>query len=154
MSGASRAFAFAFALVLSLGGGGGCTLSNLTPQARFSESVYTLNDAARWGQVDLAARSVSPKYKPRFEARRVAWGEGVSVAEVELLYQALAEDKESAVSEVSISWTDASGVNLHKSVLTQTWANEHGNFRLVDEKLKKGDPGLFAADSTTPTAPP
>jgi hypothetical protein len=120
-----------------------CTLSNLTPQARFQESVYTLNDAARWGQVDIAARSVSLKYKPKFEERRQNWGETVSIAEVELLYQALAEDKESAVSEISLSWTDASGVNLHKSFLTQTWANEHGNFRLVDERIKKGDPGVF-----------
>ena len=122
---------------------GGCTLSNLTPQARFQESVYTLNDAARWGQVDIASRNVSPKYKPRFEERRQNWGESISIAEVELLYQALAADRESAVSEISVSWTDATGVMLHKSFLTQTWANEHGNFKLVDERIKKGDPGVF-----------
>lgn len=129
--------------VLSLALVAGCTLSNLTPQARFQESVYTLNDAARWGQVDIAARNVSPKYKPRFEERRQGWGESISIAEVELLYQALAADKESAVSEISVSWTDATGVMLHKSFLTQTWANEHGNFKLVDERIKKGDPGVF-----------
>ncbi|MEY4509080.1 MAG: hypothetical protein RLZZ450_1202 [Pseudomonadota bacterium] len=128
---------------LSLALCAGCTLSNLTPQARFQESVYTLNDAARWGQVDIAAHNVSPKYKERFEERRQNWGESVSIAEVELLYQALAADKESAVSEISLSWTDASGVMLHKSFLTQTWANEHGSFKLVDERIKKGDPGVF-----------
>jgi hypothetical protein len=129
---------------------GGCTLSNLTPQARFQESVYTLNDAARWGQVDIAARNVSPKYKSLFEERRQNWGESISIAEVELLYQALAADKESAVSEISVSWTDASGVMLHKSFLTQTWANEHGNFKLVDERIKKGDPGVFYAATSGP----
>jgi hypothetical protein len=134
------------ALVLTLALAASCTLSSLTPQARFSESVYTLNDAARWGEVDIAVRIVSPKYKPRFEARRQGWGESISIAEVELLHQALAADKESAVSEVSISWTDAAGVMLHKSLLTQTWAKEHGDYRLVDERVKKGDPRLFASE--------
>lgn len=133
--------------LLSLLLSAGCTLSNLTPQARFQESVYTLNDAARWGQVDLAAHNVSPKYKPKFEERRKDWGESINIAEVELLYQALAEDKESAVSEISLSWTDASGVMLHKSFLTQTWANEHGSFKLVDERIKKGDPGVFYVEA-------
>jgi hypothetical protein len=136
------------ALALVGAASAGCTLSNLTPQARFSESVYTLNDAARWGQVDIAARNVSPTYKPRFAARRQNWGEGISIAEVELLYQALAPDKESATSEVSVSWTNGAGVVLRKSYLTQTWANERGNFRLVDERIKKGDPGLFASEDS------
>jgi hypothetical protein len=126
----------------------GCTLTQLTPQARFQESVYTLNDAARWNQVDFAARTVSPKYKSTFEKRRQNWGDSVNVAEVDVLYQALAPDKESAISEISLSWTDATGVMLHKSFLTQTWANEHGNFKLVDERIKKGDPGVFYVEAS------
>ena len=41
---------------------GGCTLANLTPQARFAESTNTLNDSTRWGRVDAALTQVSPKY--------------------------------------------------------------------------------------------
>jgi hypothetical protein len=126
----------------------GCTLTQLTPQARFQESVYTLNDAARWNQVDIASRTVSHKYKQNFQKRRQTWGESVNVAEVDVLYQALAPDKESAISEISLSWTDATGVMLHKSYLTQTWANEHGNFKLVDEHIKKGDPGVFHVEAS------
>ena len=125
----------------------GCTLTQLTPQARFQESVYTLNDAARWNQVDIAARTVSPKYKVNFQKRRQSWGESVNVAEVDVLYQALAPDKESAISEISLSWTDATGVMLHKSFLTQKWVNEHGSFKLVDERIKKGDPGVFYVEA-------
>jgi hypothetical protein len=125
----------------------GCTLTQLTPQARLQESVYTLNDAARWNQVDIATRTVSPKYKLSFQKRRQGWGESVNVAEVDVLYQALAPDKESAISEISLSWTDATGVMLHKSYLTQTWANEHGYFKLIDERIKKGDPGIFYVEA-------
>jgi hypothetical protein len=123
----------------------GCTLSQLTPQARFSESVYTLNDMSRWGQLDMATNNVSAKYKELFRTRHKLWGEGVNVAEVETVFQQLAPDKESAVSEIALSWTDAAGVNLRKSFITQHWANEHGSFRLVDESIKKGDPNVFAS---------
>ena len=131
-------------LMLALAPVAGCTLVNLSPQARFTESAHRLNDAARWGQVDMAAEEVSPTYRSRFLARRKEWGERVQIAEVELLYLQLMPDKEGAVSEISLSWTDQAGVMLRKSFLTQRWANERGNFRLVDELVKKGDPGVFA----------
>jgi hypothetical protein len=44
----------------------GCTLASLTPQERFKESTHTLNDASRWGRVDIASEQVSPKYRDRF----------------------------------------------------------------------------------------
>ncbi len=122
----------------------GCTLSNLSPQARFTESAYRLNDAARWGQVDVAAEEVSPNYRPRFLERRKYWGERVQIAEVETVYLHITPDKEGAVSEISLSWTDAAGVMLRKSFVTQRWASKRGNFKLVDEAVKKGDPGVFA----------
>jgi hypothetical protein len=125
-----------------------CTLQNLSPQARMQESIFTLNDASRWNQLEAAAKNVSPSYQARFRQRRSAWGEAINVAEIDLLFMQLAEDKESAVSEISLSWTDASGVHLHRSNVTQKWANEHGNFKLVDETINKGDQRLFAETST------
>ena len=125
----------------------GCTLMQLTPSARLSESVNQLNDMSRWNQVDMAVQSVSPKYKTLFRERRRDWGEGINIAEVELIFQQLAPDKETGMSEIAMSWTDANGVMLRKSFITQNWANEKGSFRLIDEKIKKGDPRLFAAVS-------
>ena len=125
----------------------GCTLQNLSPQARMQESVYTLNDASRWNQLEAAAKNVSLKYQTLFRQRRSTWGEAVNVAEIDLVFMQLAEDKESAISEISLSWTDATGVHLHRSNVTQKWANESGSFRLVDETINKGDPALFAAQA-------
>ncbi|HEX5659438.1 MAG TPA: hypothetical protein VFX59_19720 [Polyangiales bacterium] len=130
-----------FAILVLLAG---CTLQNLTPTARMQESVYHLNDAARWNQLEAAAKLVSPKYQAQFRERRATWGETINVAEVDLLFMQLAQDKESAVSEISLSWTDATGVHLHRSNVTQKWANESGSFRLVDETINKGDQALFA----------
>ncbi|MDB4976954.1 MAG: hypothetical protein JWN48_5295 [Myxococcaceae bacterium] len=135
-------------LVLALSGlTSGCTLTQLTPTARLSESVNQLNDMSRWGQIDMAVQTVSPKYKTEFRTRRREWGEGISIAEVELIYQQLAPDKESGVSEIALSWTEANGVMLRRSVITQRWASERGSFHLVGEVIKKGDPALFAAST-------
>jgi hypothetical protein len=122
----------------------GCTLQNLSPTARMQESVYHFNDAGRWNQLEAAAKHVSPRYQKLFRQRRRTWGETVNVAEVDLLFMQLAEDKESAISEVALSWTDATGVHLHRSQVTQKWANESGRFRLVEETINKGDQALFA----------
>jgi hypothetical protein len=122
----------------------GCTLTHLTPQARFQESAYTLNDAARWGNVDLAMRHVSPKYLALFAERHQGWGETISIAEVDLTRMKLADDKQSAMSEISLSWYDEGGVTIHSSVIQQKWEVVRGKFQLVDEAIRRGDPRVFS----------
>lgn len=131
-----------FALCLPLAA---CTLANLTPQARFQEAAYTLNDAARWGQVDLAIQHVSLKYQPLFAERHREWGETISIGEVEMLRMQIAEDRKSATTEISLSWYDTAGVTVRSSVVTQKWEAEKGKFRLVDEAIRRGDTRIFAA---------
>jgi hypothetical protein len=36
---------------------------------------------------------------------------------------------------------------IKSSVVTQKWEAEHGKFKLVDERVRRGDPGVFAAPS-------
>jgi hypothetical protein len=129
---------------------GGCTLANMTPQARFSESAYMLNDYARWGQVDHAIVHVSPKYMERFTSRRQEWGERVSIADADLVSMKLAPDHESAVSEVKLSWYDESGVFVHSSLVTQKWASEKGKYKLVDEAVRRGDASVFTEPPPKP----
>jgi hypothetical protein len=129
----------AFAATLSA-----CTLANMTPQARFSESAYMLNDYARWGQVDRAVSHVSPKYMQRFTDRRRDWGETVSIADADLVSMKLAPDHESAVSQVRLSWYDQNGVIVHSSLVTQKWASEKGKYKLIDEAVQRGDERIFA----------
>ena len=128
-----------------------CSLSNLSPQARFSDSAYRLNDATRWGEVDRATPHVSARYRAQFLARHSGWGESISIAEVEMAQLSLEEDKGHATSEVVLSWTDATGVTIHKSSILQRWESEHGTYRLVDERLKSGDPRVFADASPPPS---
>jgi len=133
------------ALLLVLGGG--CTLANLTPQARFAESTNTLNDSTRWGRVDAAATQVSPKYLDKFVSRHREWGGSVSIADFDIVNMQIAEDRKGAVSEVALSWYTTGGVELRTSTITQRWESEHGKFKLVDEVVRRGDPRVFEPDA-------
>lgn len=141
-----RALQIAILVVTASGliGTAGCTLANLTPKERFSEAAFTLNDASRWSQVDLAMQHVSPRYQLRFAERHRQWGETISIAEVDLVRMQVAEDKKSATSEIDLNWYNDGGVMVHSSSITQTWEAEHGKFRLVDEAVRRGDPRVFA----------
>jgi len=128
----------------------GCTLANMTPQARFSDAAYTLNDASRWGQVDLALQHVSPRYRNVFTARHREWGEKLSIADVDLVRMQVSEDRKSATSEISLNWFNDGGVMVKSSVISQRWETENGKFKLVDEKIRRGDPGVFAPPEPAP----
>ncbi len=128
---------------------GGCTLANLTPQARFAESTNTLNDSTRWGRVDAALTQVSPKYVDKFSARHAEWGGTISIADYDIVNMQIAEDRKGAMSEVALSWYMTGGVILHQSTITQRWATEGGKFRLVDEVVRAGDPRVFVAEEDT-----
>lgn len=129
----------------------------MTPQARFSDAAHTLNDAARWGRVDIASQYVAPEYLERFRSRRTGWGREVSIADADLTAMQLASDHDSAVTEVSLSWYDAHGVSLRNSVILQKWEARRGTFKLIDESIQSGDPRIFADEQTegdeAPTEP-
>jgi hypothetical protein len=121
----------------------GCTLANLTPQSRFSDATFELNDAARWGQLDIASERVAPEYRARFLARRRGWSEGVSIAEADVVHMRIDREKDRAYSVVNVSWMN-DGITLRKSVIAQTWKSDRSHFWLSEETIKSGDPALFA----------
>jgi hypothetical protein len=125
----------------------GCVLANMTPQARFSEAAHTLNDASRWGQVDLAIEHVSPRYMSRFTDRHREWGDQVGIAEVQVTRLQLSPDHQTATAEVSLSWFSDGGVMIKSSTITQKWETERGKFKLVDEAVRRGDSSVFAEPS-------
>jgi hypothetical protein len=134
----------------------GCVLSNMTPQSRFQDSAYLVNDAARWGAVDNALQHVAPAYAEPFTSRHREWGRQFSIGEVDMVRMTMGSDRKSATSQVAVTWYDQHGVNVHSSVIEQRWASTRsGAFQLVDEKIVAGDPELFAqAEAPASGAPP
>ena len=123
----------------------GCMLQNLTPTERFSTSSHELNDASRWGRVDIAVAHVSPKYREEFVKTRRNWGSVLQIADHDIVRMQLAEDGTSAQSRVRVSWYRMDTLSLKESYVEQRWERERGNFYLVEEAIAAGDEGLFPA---------
>jgi hypothetical protein len=133
----------------------GCVLANMTPQSRFQDSAYLVNDAARWGSVDNALRHVAPPYAAPFTARHADWGRQFSIGEVDMVRMTMGGDHRSATSEVAVTWYDNHGVTVHNSVIEQQWRSTRtGDFQLIDEKIVSGDTQLFAQVEYVPPADP
>jgi hypothetical protein len=123
----------------------GCVLSNMTPQSRFQDSAYVVNDAARWGAVDAALRYVAPDYARPFTLRHREWGRQFSIGEIDMVRLTLDKGRKSATSQVEVSWYDTHGMSLRSSVIEQKWQTTRGgDFQLVSEAIVSGDPTLFA----------
>jgi len=131
-------------IVLLCAFGAGCVMANMTPTSRFQDAAYTLNDSARWGQVDTAMKFVSPAYLEAFVTRHRDWGGPVSIADADLVRMKIADDHKTAMSEVALNWYDTGGITIRNSVITQQWEAVRGNFRLVSEVVRAGDPRIFA----------
>lgn len=130
----------------------GCIMANLTPQARFSESAHTLTEAGRWNHLDMALPLLSTKYTDAYVARHRHWGGEITIADADIVRMQVADDRKSAMSEVSVTWYRSDGVTIRQSTISQQWETERGNFKLVDEKVRAGDASLFAA-AEEPAAP-
>jgi hypothetical protein len=144
------ALALALALVAN-----GCIMANLTPQARFSESAHTLTEAGRWNHLDMALPLLSTKYTEQYVSRHRHWGGEITIADADILRMQVADDRQSAMSEVSVTWYHSNGVTIRQSTISQQWEAERGIFKLVGEKVRAGDASLFAvADEPAQPAQP
>jgi hypothetical protein len=123
----------------------GCIMANLTPQARFSESAHTLTEAGRWNHLDMALPLLSTKYTEEYVSRHRHWGGEITIADADIVRMKVADDRKSAMSEVSVTWYRSNGVTIRQSTISQKWEAERGNFKLVDEKVRSGDESVFAA---------
>lgn len=123
-----------------------CTLiQNLSPETRFNDQVFQLNDEARWGRMDLAVNHVHRDYRRRFAASRHRWGREVHIGDTEVTNMQLGG--ENPVSTVVHSWVDESAMELRSTTINQIWTSHFGPngpvYELVREEVIDGDDGLL-----------
>jgi hypothetical protein len=121
-----------------------CLLANIGADKKVSDAVQSLNEQARWGRVNDASLLVQPDYRDAFIDRRRNWGDGVQLADIEVLNIKLASDSEHASATVSYSWYAMNDMTLHVTTLNQAWTARKSSFALESETVTQGDPGLFS----------
>jgi hypothetical protein len=140
----TRVFGPVLVLSLALPVLGGCFLMNVQADERLRESVYGLNEEARWGRIDLALERVSPAYQGKFARRRALWGRRIQIADSDMTHLKLDDDKDKATSLVAVSWYDYATMTVHQTLVQQHWKRVDIRYMLTDERVLDGDPALLA----------
>lgn len=131
----------------------GCLFQNLAPTERLTDQVYSLNEEARWGRLDLAVRRVAPSYRGTFMTSRRSWGRQVSIADTEVSALVLSRETDSATSSVEVNWYDLATMTLRSTMIRQRWARTDDGYLLDEETVIGGDAELLElpeADDESP----
>jgi hypothetical protein len=121
----------------------GCAAAASSPAAQLSESANQLNDAARFGRLDLALEQTLPAFRDRFLQSHRAWGGEIRIVDL-VLTGARVDEDDSAEVQVQVAWTRMSESTLKNTLVAQSWRNtQRGGWQLAREHRLAGDPGLF-----------
>ncbi|MBN1655953.1 MAG: hypothetical protein JXA30_19455 [Deltaproteobacteria bacterium] len=135
-----------------------CLLDNISPTRKLNDSIRDMNDASRWGRIDLASQYVDPAYQTTFFKSRHRWGRQFRIADTELVRLDMSPDQDQAIALMSISWYRIDQMTLHQTVVRQIWKERDGTYLLSAEAVFEGDAILIqgppkpSADSGGPTA--
>lgn len=114
------------------------------PAQRVTEVAREVNEAARFGRMELALEHTAVGAQRHFAKRRSAWGKAVRVLDFELSGLAM-RDAENATVMVDIQWMRLDEDSLQVTRVEQTWrgAIEDRGWTLVRERRVGGALGLF-----------
>ncbi|MBM4376376.1 MAG: hypothetical protein FJ095_14945 [Deltaproteobacteria bacterium] len=123
-------------------GSAGCMALPPSSMERLSQSAYDLNTATRFGRMDIAAENVAVEAKSDFGRRHRAWGRELRIVDLELEgVQMLGSD--SAEVNLIVSWHRLDDATIHSSLVAQRWTQTSADWKLVEETIASGPPGLF-----------
>jgi len=125
---------------------GGCLYQNMSPATKLRDSVEAGNEGARWGRMDIAAERVAPEYARDYANRHYDWGDGIQLADLDILGLVMAEDEDSAKVTVAFSWYSYDDMSLQRTVVRQSWRSSGGSYILTDEEVIDGDDRLLEPD--------
>jgi hypothetical protein len=111
--------------------------------ARAQETAADLNVNARFGRMELAAESISPKAREEFFEHRKGWGGHVRIADSEIVGTRATGQDECDVT-VRVAWYVIDEGDLHVTTLRQKWHQVvEGDWKLTAEARLDGDIGLL-----------
>ena len=112
------------------------------PMERLSESAYGLNNATRFGRLDVALGHVAAEEQGDFMHRHSRWGRDVRIVDLELEGLRLITP-DTAEVRLAVSWHRLDETTMRVSNLAQKWTQGKSGWELVEELRAGGSVGLF-----------
>ena len=127
-------------LLAALFFGSGCMT---TPTARLNDAARDLNNAARFGRMDIAIESTASTARDAFLIRRTQWGGEIRVLDSNVL-SARIQDSGDAKVTVAYDWLRTAESELRTTTIEQIWKTEGPTgWLLYEESRIGGDHGLW-----------
>jgi hypothetical protein len=123
------------------------------PAQRATDAARELNQATRFGRMDVALGHTAPGARSQFLDRRAHWGRGLRVVDLELAGLKF-EDDANAVFQIDVAWVRDQESRLRSTRIAQFWRDGDEGWRLVRERRLAGDVGLFGEPVRAPAERP
>jgi hypothetical protein len=141
-------------LALALLGLAGCFAPTSSTQ-KLADSAYDMNNATRFGRMDVALEHVAPKSREEFQKQHAGWSRVARIVDID--FNGI-QVKKDGVGEVvvTLTWQRADEATTRTTSLVQQWTATRNIWTMVSEE-EKGDEGLLGEKEskakTEPSAP-
>ena len=135
--------------VLLLGLGLSGCVAPPTSTARLAESAYDLNEAARFGRMDIALEHVRDTARDDFTRKHARWGKAVRIVDYEVAAVTMRKDGDAEVT-LTINWQRPDETSMRSTELSQRWTDKRGTWWMITEDERGGDPGLLGLAAPPP----
>ena len=122
---------------------------------KLADTAYDLNNATRFGRMDVALEHVAVKSREQFQKEHAGWMRNARIVDID--FNGI-QVKKDGVGEVvvTLTWQRADEATTRTTSLVQRWTETRNVWTMASEEAK-GDEGLLGETpkdaTTTPAAP-
>jgi hypothetical protein len=146
------------ATALALLGLAGCIAPTSGTQ-KLADTAYDMNNASRFGRMDVALEHVAMKSREQFQKEHAGWMRNARIVDIDFNGIQVKKDGDGEVS-VTLTWQRADESTTRTTTLVQRWTETRNVWTMASEEAK-GDEGLLgekekakdASDATSVATP-
>lgn len=142
------------ALALALLGLAGCIAPTSGTQ-KLADSAYDMNNATRFGRMDVALEHVAPKAREEFQKQHAGWSRLARIVDIDFNGIQVRKDGVGEVV-VTLTWQRADEATTRTTSLVQRWTETRNVWSMISEE-ERGDTGLLGekeSKAKTEPSPP
>ncbi len=132
----------------------GCFAPTSSTQ-KLADSAYDMNNATRFGRMDVALEHVDAKSREEFQKHHAGWSRVARIVDIDFNGIQVKKDGTGEVV-VTLTWQRADESTTRTTSLVQRWTETRNTWTLLSEE-ERGDEGLLGEKEskakTEPTAP-
>jgi hypothetical protein len=117
----------------------GCGAAGQKAEDDLKEAVVLLNEGIRWGRLQEVMPRVHPDNAAHFLKMHEKFGKDIQVSDYELINSVYNAEKKTASVAVQITWYQQSRMELHSTVLLQSWERQGQDWIMMTETYQSGE---------------